>query len=133
MDKKKAFVKCMEYGKYLAFTLATIFVIVSQFVGGRLWIVLALALYTVAFGFLFATLVIRAVELFNAGYEAKDISADVATPDDVESQTIIANEGKLEGEEVEVVNLKSEKVWTIIGAIFFGLFTVFTLVVSILY
>ena len=29
MEKKKLFVKSMEYGKYLAFTLATIFVIVK--------------------------------------------------------------------------------------------------------
>lgn len=133
MDKKKTFVKCMDYGKYLAFTLATIFVIVSQFVGGRTWVVLSLALYTVAFGFLFATLVIRAVELFNAGYEAKDISAEVVSASDVKSETVISKDGKLEGEEVEVVNLKSEKVWTLLGAIFFGLFTVFTLVVLILY
>lgn len=127
MEKKKLFVKSMEYGKYLAFTLATIFVIVSQFVGGRVWVTLSLALYTVAFGFLFATLVIRAVELFNAGYEAKDLSAEVISKADAE----VVKENH--GEEVEVVNLKAEKIWTVIGSIFFGLFTIFTLVVLIIY
>lgn len=123
MEKKKLFVKSMEYGKYLAFTLATIFVIVSQFVGGRIWVTLALALYTVAFGFLFATLVIHAVELFNAGYEAKDLSAEVVKKSEAESEELV----ETEKEDVEVVNLKAEKVWTVIGSIFFGLFTDFTL------
>lgn len=129
MEKKKLFVKSMEYGKYLAFMLATIFVIVSQFVGGRIWVTLALALYTVAFGFLFASLVIRAVELFNAGYEAKDLSAEVVKKSEAESEELI----ETEKENVEVVNLKAEKVWTVIGSIFFGLFTIFTLVVLIIY
>ncbi len=129
MEKKKLFVKSMEYGKYLAFTLATIFVIVSQFVGGRIWVTLALALYTVAFGFLFATLVIRAVELFNAGYEAKDLSAEVVKKSEAESEELV----ETEKEDVEVVNLKAEKVWTVIGSIFFGLFTIFTLAVLIIY
>ncbi len=129
MEKKKLFVKSMEYGKYLAFTLATIFVIVSQFVGGRIWVTLALALYTVAFGFLFATLVIHAVELFNAGYEAKDLSAEVVKKSEAESEELI----ETEKEDVEVVNLKAEKVWTVIGSIFFGLFTIFTLAVLIIY
>lgn len=129
MEKKKLFVKSMEYGKYLAFMLATIFVIVSQFVGGRIWVTLALALYTVAFGFLFASLVIRAVELFNAGYEAKDLSAEVVKKSETESEELI----ETEKENVEVVNLKAEKVWTVIGSIFFGLFTIFTLVVLIIY
>lgn len=129
MEKKKLFVKSMEYGKYLAFTLATIFVIVSQFVGGRIWVTLALALYTVAFGFLFATLVIRAVELFNAGYEAKDLSAEVVKKSEAESEELV----ETEKEDVEVVNLNAEKVWTVIGSIFFGLFTIFTLAVLIIY
>lgn len=129
MEKKKLFVKSMEYGKYLAFMLATIFVIVSQFVGGRIWVTLALALYTVAFGFLFASLVIRAVELFNAGYEAKDLSAEVVKKSETESEELI----ETEKENVEVVNLKAEKVWTVIGSIFFGLFTIFTLAVLIIY
>lgn len=129
MEKKKLFVKSMEYGKYLAFTLATIFVIVSQFVGGRIWVTLALALYTVAFGFLFSTLVIHAVELFNAGYEAKDLSAEVVKKSEAESEELV----ETEKEDVEVVNLKAEKVWTVIGSIFFGLFTIFTLAVLIIY
>lgn len=129
MEKKKLFVKSMEYGKYLAFTLATIFVIVSQFVGGRIWVTLALALYTVAFGFLFATLVIHAVELFNAGYEAKDLSAEVVKKSEAENEELV----ETEKENVEVVNLKAEKVWTVIGSIFFGLFTIFTLAVLIIY
>ena len=129
MEKKKLFVKSMEYGKYLAFTLATIFVIVSQFVGGRIWVTLALALYTVAFGFLFATLVIRAVELFNADYEAKDLSAEVVKKSEAESEELV----ETEKEDVEAVNLKAEKVWTVIGSIFFGLFTIFTLAVLIIY
>lgn len=129
MEKKKLFVKSMEYGKYLAFTLATIFVIVSQFVGGRIWVTLALALYTVAFGFLFATLVIHAVELFNAGYEAKDLSAEVVKKSEAENEELV----ETEKEDVEVVNLKAEKVWTVIGSIFFGLFTIFTLAVLIIY
>lgn len=129
MEKKKLFVKSMEYGKYLAFTLATIFVIVSQFVGGRIWVTLALALYTVAFGFLFATLVIHAVELFNAGYEAKDLSVEVVKKSEAENEELV----ETEKEDVEVVNLKAEKVWTVIGSIFFGLFTIFTLAVLIIY
>lgn len=125
MKDKKTFIKTMEYGKYLAFALATIFVIVSQFVGGRVWVMLSLSLYTVAFGFLFATFVIRLVELFNAGYTANDLNAEVLNPGNKDA--MVAQES------VEVVNLKSEKAWNLIGAIFFGLFAIFTFVVLILY
>lgn len=133
MGFKKNFIKCMEYGKYLAFVLATIFVVISQFVGGKVWITLALALYTVAYGFMFATLVIHAVEIFNAGYQAKDMSAVVATPSEEKTETVTIEEGELKGKKVELINLKSEKFWTIAGSIFFGLFTLFTFVVLVLY
>lgn len=130
MEKKKNFVTAMEYGKYLAFVLATIFVIVAQFVGGKHWIMIALALYSVAFGFLFATLVIHLVELYDADKQVKNMNAEIVKESDKE-QEIKSDEEKKE--QFEVVNLKKEKVWTMIGSIFFGIFTIFTLVVLFIY
>lgn len=126
MKNKKAFVKAMENGKYLAFTLATIFVILAQFVGGKYWISLSLALFTVAFGFLFTTFVIRLVELYDVDRKVKKMGAKVVSQSEFES------ENKNEEQKVEVVNLKSEKIWNLIGSIFFGIFTIFTLIVLIL-
>lgn len=126
MENKKSFVKAMEYGKYLAFTLATLFVIFAQFIGGKYWITISLALFTVAFGFLFATLVIRLVELCDVDKKVKDMGAEVV------SQSEFENQNKGQEQKVEVVNLKSEKIWTLVGAIFFGIFSIFTLVVLIL-
>lgn len=128
MKNKKEFVKCFEYGKYLAFTLATIFVIISQFKGGSIWITLALSLYTVAFGFLFATLVIRLVELYGAENTAKSMDAEIAKP-----QEFSETEPQEDGGHIEVVNCKAEKAKAYVGAIFFGLFTIFTFIVLILY
>ncbi len=130
MEKKKNFIKAMEYGKYLAFVLATIFVIVAQFVGGKHWIMIALALYSVAFGFLFATLVIHLVELYDADKQVKNMNAEIVLEHDTEHENRPEDENK---SEFEVVNLKKEKVWTMIGSIFFGIFTIFTLVVLFIY
>lgn len=131
MEKKKDFIMVLNYAKYLAFIAATICVFVFQFIANPICITLALSFYVVAFGLMFTGLVVHAVEVFDADRLVKKSKADIVEIN--ENKDILEETEKSMGEEVEVVNLKSEKVWTIIGAIFFGLFTVFTFLVLILY
>ncbi len=132
MDKKKEIIKAINYAKYLAFILATICVMVFQFTANPICVTFALALYVVAFGLMFASLVVHCTEIYaidRAVKEQKAVIADVSSKDGM----TIAPEGELKGQEVEVVNLKKEKVWSVIGATFFAIFTLFTFIVLILY
>ena len=133
MDKKKEWIAAVNYGKYLAFVLATIFVIVFQFVGNSVWVKLALIAYISAFALVFTSLVIHANEVYKADREVKKTNAEVVKPDQVNNGIVEINTGELMGSEAEVVNLKSEKIWTVIGAIASGIFAIFTFVVLILF
>ena len=134
MEKKKDFITAINYAKYLAFIAATICVFVFQFVAEPICITLALSFYVVAFGLMFTGLVIHSVEVFTADKLVKQSKADLFKPHEAEEEIAVINETENQaGEEVEVVNLKAEKVWSIIGSIFFGVFTVFTFLVLILY
>ncbi len=133
MDKKKDFIKAINYAKYLAFILGTICVFIFQFVGKPICITLALAFYVVAFGLMFASIVIHCVEIYSADKLIKEGNLVAVEPKTDGDKVVIAEEGELKGESVEVVNLKSEKAWSVIGAIFFGLFTIFTFIVLVLY
>lgn len=134
MEKRKDFIKAINYAKYIAFIAATICVFVFQFVAEPICITLALAFYVVAFGLMFTGLVIHCIEVYDADKLIKETKADLIEPHeaDQEEALINATEKKM-GDEVEVVNLKSEKIWSVIGAIFFGAFTIFTFIVLILY
>lgn len=132
MEKKKEFVTIINYAKYVAFVLSTIFVMVFQFTGTYLLINIALALYVVAFGLMFTSLVIHCVEIYKADRIAKSDKAKIISPSDTIDGVVVAKSGELNGEQVEVVNLTKEKIMSVIGAIFFGGFTIFTFVVLIL-
>ena len=134
MEKKKDLITAINYAKHLAFVLATVCVFVFQFIAAPICITLALCFYVVAFGLMFTGLVIHCVEVFTADKIVKDTSADLIEPHDADTELeVIQETEKKMGDEVEVVNLKAEKVWSIIGSIFFGAFTIFTFIVLILY
>lgn len=131
---KKEFVVAVNYAKYLAFVLATACVLVCQFTGNLFWVSMSLNLYVVAFGLMFFSMVIHANEVFTADRIIKENNLKEGTIEPDENGEIIINTpGELQGKEVEKVNLKAEKFWSVAGAIFFGVFTLFTLVVSILF
>lgn len=130
MEKKKEIIACINWAKYLGFVGATVCVLVFQFISEPICITIALALYVVAFGLMFASKVIETVELFNADKIVKTQNADAEVEKNVEKEL---EEGGINGQSVEVVHLKKEKVLSIISAVFLGLFTIFTFVVLILY
>ena len=132
MDKKKERILAVNYGKYLAFITATIVVIVSKFIVSQFFVKLALSLYVTAFVLVFISLVIHANEVYQAGKEAKKVNAEIIKPEQFENGVVDIDHGKLKGEKVEIVSLKNEQVWTIIGAISSGIFAIFTFVVLIL-
>ena len=113
----KNLVNALNIAEYIGFILATIFVLVFQFVGLPIFVILALVLYTLAFLIVFAISVIQCKEYFDATKNVK-----VANPKNAEVK---------EGE--EVVNIKHEKTWAIIKAVSSGVFAIFTLIVLILY
>jgi len=123
----------MDYGKYLALTLATIFVIVGQFAAARIWIVLALSLYVVAGAFMFATSTVHAVEIYAADGSIKSEHLEAASAEEVKTRELKKSGEEIGEKQVEVVDVKAEKGWSVASSIFYGLFTIFALVVLILY
>ena len=130
MEKKKEIISCINWAKYLAFIAATVCVLVFQFIGASICITLALSLYVVAFLMLFASLVIQTVELFKADDLVKEKNADAEIGKLAEKEL---EEGGLNGQSVEVVHLKREKVTSIIWCVLTGLFAIFTFVVLVLF
>ena len=126
---KKDFIQAINYAKYVAFVLATICVFIFQMTAQPAWVTVGLSLYVVAFGLMFASMVMHAVEVFEASKAAKKENAIVVEP----SVEINEQLEKDSNGEVEVVDLKSEKIWAIVGSVFFGVFTVFTFVVLVLF
>lgn len=121
---KKELITILNYAKYAMFVAATVCILVFQFIAEPICITVALSLYVVAFGLMFASSLIHCIEIYQADGYVKKTSAKVQN---VEDSTIETKEN------VEEVNLKSEKVWSVLGSIFFALFTIFTLVVLILF
>ena len=132
MDSKREWIIAVNYGKYLAFILATILVIISKFIGGQTIVKLALACYVSAFCLAFISLVIHANEVYKADREAKKDNAEIVKPEQFENGVVDIDQGELKGKKVEVVSLKKEQFWTIVGAISSGIFAIFTFVVLIL-
>ena len=128
MEKRRIVVKIINIAKYIAFMLATVGVFIFQLVQEPIVIMVALSIYFQAFALMFASSVIHCVEVYTASKRVKNAVVDISV-----NEVVVPNNGELKGQEVEVVNLKSEMVWSVIGAIFFGLFTIFTLVVLILF
>lgn len=133
MGVKKEWVIAMNYAKYLAFILATVCVLIFQFTAYSIWITMALSFYVVAFGLMFGSMVIHCVEIYNADKIVRKNHLTTLEPELSPDGTIVPLDGEYKGKEVEVVSLKSEKVWSVLGAIFFALFTVFTFAVLVLY
>ena len=129
---RKDIIIAIGYAKYVAFILATICVLVFQFTASSIWITLALSLYVVAFGLMFVSYVTQSIELIKTEKLLKENRVKVINSE-VGAESVATVEGDNNQSEVEVVKLKSEKVWSIIGAIFFGIFTIFTFVVLVLY
>lgn len=113
----KKIVNSLNIVEYVAFVLATIFVVVFQFTALPIFVVLALSIYTVAFLIVFAIAVIQCKEYF-------DKTRGVKIEKSKEKET-------KDGD--EIVDIKHEKAWAIIKAVASGLFAIFTLVVLILY
>ncbi|MBQ7466800.1 MAG: hypothetical protein IJS74_01875 [Clostridia bacterium] len=133
MDRKKEWITAINIGKYVAFIVATVSVIISQFLGDTIWVKFALIAYVSAFALTFTALVFHANEIYKAGREAKKDNAEVVKPDQENQGIVDINNGELKGTSAEVVNLKTEQVWTVIGAVASGIFTIFTFVVLILF
>lgn len=117
MKLMKNLVNGLNIAEYAGFILATIFVLVFQFTGLPIFVILALVLYTIAFLVVFAIAVIQCKEFFDATRNVKVVNAK-----NVETK-----------EDEEVVNIKHEKAWAIIKAVASGVFAIFTLIVLILY
>lgn len=127
---KKEIIACIDWAKYVALICATICVLIFQFVSSSICITLALAFYVVGFSLMCASMIIHTVELFKASDIVKEEHANATLNKSEEARL---EEGGLEGQKVEVVHTKNEKVWGIIGSVFFGLFAIFTFVVLVLY
>ena len=131
---RKDITVAINYAKYLAFVLATVCVLVFQFTANSFCINLALSLYVVAFGLMCASLILHADEVFDAYKTIKKQHLEQKKAETNEDGTmVVESPSEIKGEEVEPVNLKSEMVWSVIGSIFFGLFSIFTFVVLVLY
>lgn len=130
---KKEFVISINYAKYVAFVLATICVLIFQFTANSFSINIALSLYVVAFGLMCASLIFHAQEVYDAIKLMKKQNLKQGQIDNNEGTMVVETPSEIKGEEVEPVNLKSEMVWSVVGSIFFGVFSIFTFVVLILY
>ena len=117
MDKfMRKFMFGINIAEYAFFVLATIFVLVFQFVGHPIFVSIALACYTFAFMLVAITAFTQCMELFEATKNAKLANSNVKTEN---------------GE--EVVNTKKEKIWSIVKTCLGTIFAIFTFVVLILY
>ena len=131
---RKDFIDAIKYAKYLAFTFATAFVLIFQFTAKVWCISFALSLYVVSFALMSVSMIMHAVEVFEAARAIKKEKMKVFNPEVSGEGTVIVDvPSELKGEEVEPVKLNIEKIWSIIGAIFFGLFAIFTFIVLVLY
>lgn len=121
---KKELIKILNYAKYAMFIAATICILVFQFIAEPVCITVALSLYVVAFGLMFASSLMHCLEIYKADNYIKRNHAKI---ENIEDSSFVSKQ------DVEEVNLKSEKVWSIIASVFFACFTIFTLVVLILF
>lgn len=113
---KKLFIKIVGVAEYIALIIATVFVLVSQFVP-QMWIVVV-GMIGYVVGFLFSSIrsVFSCVEIFSA---SKMVAGE-------ESALVTTNQ-------VEVLNSKKEKVVAVLGAIMWIAVFVFALIVTIWY
>ena len=130
MDKKRDIIKIVDYSKYVAFIAATICVFIFQFIAVEMCITLALSFYVVAFGLMSFSSIMHASELFNASKQGSIVTTMQIKDEDIEEDLDIK---KVTKEDIEFVNSKAEKVWAIVGSIFYGIFTIFSFVVLVLY
>ena len=120
MDKKQdnlilSLINLLNIMAYVAFGLATIFVLVFQFTGLPIFVTLALVVYTVGFLIIFSEAVIKCKEIFE------------------KTRGVIVKVPEKTDDDHEVVNVKSEKTWAVVKAVASGLFAIFTFVVLLLF
>lgn len=113
---KKQILHTINIVEYATLIIATIAVLISQFVPYLACVIVGMSFY--ALGFLLASVraVINCIEIFNA---SKQVSG--------ESEALVTTN------RVEVLNSKKEKVQAVLGAILWILLFAFALVVLILY
>lgn len=111
----KKFYEVLNAIEYIAFIVATVFVLVFQFTGAPVFVTVALGIYVFGFGVICLIGILQTVEIFKA---AKETNKVVAKNSDGDNQQ---------------VNIGYEKTMKIIKTIIAGLFTIFTLIVLILY
>ncbi len=113
---KKSFVKIISIVEYLALIVATVAVLVSQFIPKLAIVIVGLSAYTI--GFLFSSIrsVFSCVEIFSASKLVGDENSALVTTN-----------------QVEVLNSKKEKVRAVLGAIMWIAIFAFSLVVLIWY
>lgn len=123
--KKEELFQALIVAEYVAFIVATIMVVVFQFLGIGLIIKVALALYVVAFSLSAMENIALCVELFKV------------KSSDVEKTVPNLNLETAEGEKITVKaaknNIKSRKVKAVIMSVISGIIAIFTLVVMVLF
>lgn len=101
--------------EYIAFMVATALVLVFQFNGLPVFVTVALVVYVIGFGIICAIGVMQTVDIFRAAKQTDNV--------------VVTNKNG----ESEQVNIKYEKSMKILKTVLAGLFTIFTLIVLILY
>ena len=112
----KKLVYWLTITEYVFLGIATLFVLLFQFIGLGIFVTLSLLIYTLAFLMIFTIAVIQCKEYFDASRGVE----------------VITNKKQAKDGE-EVVNIKKEKAWAIVKAVCSGLFAIFTFVVFLLY
>lgn len=120
--KKKELFQAVVVGEYLAFFIATILVVVFQFIGTSLLIKLSLIFYTVAFILSSIENISLCVSLFKI--KDKDIAGTITVASPSGEETTLEGTKK---------NLKQRKVKAVTLSILSVAVSVFTLVVLIMF
>lgn len=123
--KKEDLFQALVVAEYIAFLLATILVIVFQFIGMGILITVALAMYVVAFGLCCMENIVLCVGLF----KVKNKEVEEGVPN--------LNLETPEGEKITVKaaksNIRARKIKAVVMSIISGLIAIFTLVVLVIF
>lgn len=123
--KREELFQALIVAEYLAFIVATVLVVIFQFLGIGLLITVALAMYVVAFALCAFENIVLCVELF----KVKDSEVEQNIPN--------LNLETADGEKITVKaaknNIKSRKIKAVAMSVISGLIAIFTLVVLVLF
>ncbi len=123
--KKEDLFQALVVAEYVAFVLATILVLVFQFLGVGLLITLSLAMYVVAFALCCFENIVLCVGLFKINN--KELETGVPRLE------IKAEDGEQISVKDAKENIKARKIKAVALSIISGLIAIFTLVVMILF